>query len=161
MKFYTVDVRDCAIAHVLSLKNDKVNNHRLILGEYNSIPYLNSIAHKHYRSMGYSVVHRLIPNFLVKMFAFVSPELKSVASVLGKKIELDTSPSTDLLGLKLRPIDETVIASCDALIYFNMIKEKRKMRYSWVPNTVFKKEEDKDKKPMLQELDRIVVKADG
>ena len=109
-----VDVRDVALAHVAALENPAVNGHRFAVCHPEPIRYL-EVA-KILRAAGYTKVpSREIPQGLIRAFAPVNRELRSMKAFIGKSVSADISISTANLQWSPRPIKETLLDTASAL----------------------------------------------
>merc|ERR1711916_279655 len=140
IKFWVVDCRDVAKAHILALKSTESDGHRFLVGA--SYQYLHELyikASAHYKPYGYKVVTGTIPSFLAKLYGKVDSTVRSVIKLIGQKLIMDTAPAKDVLKLEYRDVDQTVVDTCDSLIFHGYIQKKKKFadNYQWTPEKVF------------------------
>ncbi len=65
---------------------------------------------------------REIPDWLVRVFALFTPELKLVLSDLGKRKAITNEKATRILGWKPRAKEEAIIATGESLVRLGLTK---------------------------------------
>jgi nucleoside-diphosphate-sugar epimerase len=138
IKFWVVDCRDVALAHIKAIQEDNVHGNRFLVGaKYTFLHDMYKTAKEHYKPFGYSVVSGTIPGALVKIYSIFNSTVKATVALIGQKVIMDTKPAKDILKMEYRALEETIIDSCDSLIYYGYIKSKKPFKnYQWEPNKI-------------------------
>ena len=101
-----VDVRDAALGHCLSLFQPNIDGQRIALSA-GSIKF-SEIAH---------ILHKNFPEFPIKTGTVTADELKNSGNQIaiqlgysvGNRFEVNNAKSIEKLGMKYRPLEETVV----------------------------------------------------
>ena len=123
ISFGIVDVRDVAELHLLALESSQASGNRFIASsETMAIPYISKTLREKIPEYEKRFPKRTAPDLLIKLIGLFSPLMKTVANQLGKTKELDNSKAKNILGWQPRSGEESVIASAESLIEFDLVK---------------------------------------
>ena len=110
LQFHVVDVRDVAEAHIKGMEmDDAVGKRHLLLGSSLWFSEIAKIMADEMNPMGYAVPTRELPDFVVKFLSYFVKSLSFCLPRLGLAQKFNTSRMTDVLGVKPRPIKETLL----------------------------------------------------
>ena len=116
------DVKDVARAHVLSIKNPKVNGRRLIIGsEVKKMLEVSKIMAEAFPKYAKKLPKKEMPNFMVKLISYLDSSVKIMLPDLGILMQTDTSYSEDLLGMKFKPAKESIVDSGNSVIRLGLV----------------------------------------
>ena len=103
------DVKDVAKAHVLSLKNSKVNGRRLLIGsEVKKMLEISKIMQEEFPRYAKKLPKKEMPNFMLKLISYLDSSAKLMVPELGILMQTDTSYAEDLLGIKFKPARDSI-----------------------------------------------------
>ena len=108
------DVRDVARIHVKALENEQAKNQRFIVATNKSHSYkelttlLNSSGHK-------KVSTKVAPNFMVKLLANFSSEMKGMLPYVGKVYEGDITQTKAVFNWEPIPFEKTIIDTAESV----------------------------------------------
>lgn len=124
ISFGVVDVRDVADLHIRAMTNPIASGERFlaVAGEPVSVKEMADILRLHLGDAAKKVPSRMLPDWLVKLAAFLDPTLKSVVPGLGKRPVASNQKAKDLLGWTPRGNEETILATAHSLLSFGMVK---------------------------------------
>lgn len=118
--FPVVDVRDVASMHILAMEQEVAIGQRYVcsngflwLGEIANILKQNFPNHK--------VTTRGLPTWMVKLFAKINPEVRSVMQDLNIRREHSSEKAQKELGWQPRPLKEAVVSTGQSLIDFGIV----------------------------------------
>jgi dihydroflavonol-4-reductase len=113
-----VDVRDCALAHLNAIKKSEADNKRIFLSENEYwITQIGETLNEEFGGgKGYNPTYNQINYWLLWTVSWCDGEAASMIGMWGIEKHLDNSPSKDLLGIKYRPLKETLKDMVEALI---------------------------------------------
>jgi dihydroflavonol-4-reductase len=122
--FGLVDVRDVADLHIRAMTSAAANGERFIAvaGETMS---MHEIAKVLRRTMGASagrVPRFQAPNWLVRLAAMRTPQLRDALPQLGKVRSSSNAKAINRLGWTPRPNEEIIVATADSLLKFGLVK---------------------------------------
>jgi dihydroflavonol-4-reductase len=118
-----VDVRDVVDALLSAMTLPQASRNRFLLnGASISIPELADILHRNFASQGYRVPTRVMPDFLVRLFAIFVPKTRPVARSLGWKYNLSTEHTRSTLNWQPRPYEKSILDMANSLIEMDMLK---------------------------------------
>lgn len=106
--FAVVDVRDLAALHVSAMTHPDAAGERLLAtGEF---LWMTEIARllKTTGALGARVPTRQLPDWIFRLMAFTSPELRSLAPMLGHLQRIDNGKARRVLGFAARPAQHTL-----------------------------------------------------
>ncbi len=120
--FDIVDVRDVALAHILAMTSDAAAGERFIVaGDFLWMSQIAEILRASLGARAAKVPTRKAPDFVLRLVALFDPSVRSVTPSLGKKHTFDSSKAQKMLGFKLRPAKDTVVACAESLIAKGMV----------------------------------------
>ena len=108
------DVRDVAKIHVKALEKEQVAGQRIIVAtdrahSFNEITTL-------LKSKGYNKVGtKIVPNFMVKLLANFSSEMKGMLPYVGKKYEANVSKTKSTFNWEPIPFDKMVLDTAESV----------------------------------------------
>lgn len=110
--FWIVDVRDLARAHLSAMTEPQAAGQRFIVaGEFLWMAEMAGILEKRLGSSGIHPPRRQLPDFLVRLMAPFLPTLRTLAPLVGHRIEQSSAKARHLLGFAPRPVADT-LADC-------------------------------------------------
>jgi len=110
--FWIVDVRDLAALHVRALTTPAAAGERFIaVGEFLWMEEMAKLLRSRLPEAGARTPTRRLPDFVVRLLLPFSANLKSLAPLLGRRFEIATDKSRNLLGFSPRPVSDT-LADC-------------------------------------------------
>jgi nucleoside-diphosphate-sugar epimerase len=116
------DVKDVARAHVLSIKNSKVNGRRLIIGsEVKKMLELSKIMQEAFPKYAKKLPKKEMPIFMAKLISYFDSSVKKLLPDLGILMQTDTSYSEDLLGMKFKPAKDSIIDAGNSVIRLGLV----------------------------------------
>lgn len=108
------DVRDVAKIHVQALENEKANGKRFIVASEKAYSY--EILTKTLKSNGYKKVStKLAPNFVVKLLANFSSEMKGMLPYAGKIYVADVSETISTFNWKPIAFEKTILDTAKSI----------------------------------------------
>ena len=119
-----IDVRDVATAHIAAMENSNANGKRYILS--NRTVHLREyslIIGNEFRPQGYKITSKDLPKAVVWVGKFFSATMKELYVTLGKNIEYSNERMVSELGIRPRPVEESIIDTCYSLIDFGIAKK--------------------------------------
>ena len=118
MRLPSIDVRDCADAHLQSVLREEAHGHRFILvGESCWMTEMGDYLHEAYGNNGYpSVSRNLIWRPLLWIASWFMTDAGAALTYWGLDIELDNKPVEDILGIKFTPIKTSLQEMALAMI---------------------------------------------
>jgi nucleoside-diphosphate-sugar epimerase len=121
--FGVVDVRDVADLHLRAMTDPAAKGERFIAVSGDVMSMLD-IAHALKARLGEKankVPTRLIPNFVVRVVAMFSPELRTLLPLLGKIRRATSAKAQRVLGWKPRSREDAVVATAESLIALGLL----------------------------------------
>jgi nucleoside-diphosphate-sugar epimerase len=107
--FWIVDVRDLAAAHVSAMTAPAAAGERFIAaGQFLWMAEMADILRTGLGSRGVTPPSRVLPDWLVRLLAPFVPTLRTLAPLVGKKIETSNAKARRVLGFAPRPAVETL-----------------------------------------------------
>lgn len=102
-----VDVRDVAALHILAMQQDAANGHRFIASQKEY--WFREVAGI-LREAGFDKAPtKELPNFVVKAMGFIKPELRQLASFVGKEMFTASQKPIDMLGWQPRQARDSLV----------------------------------------------------
>lgn len=121
--FPVVDVRDVADAHIRAMRTPGINGGRFLAS--GPWMWLADVARTLRAEMGPSarkVPTRNLPDWLVRLFALVDPQVKLVLPELGRMRACDNSHTREVLGWSPRPVADTIRECGASLLAHGVVK---------------------------------------
>ena len=111
-----------AKAHVLSLKNSKVNGRRLLIGsEVKKMLEISKIMQEEFPQFAKKLPKKEMPNFMLKLISYLDSSAKLMVPELGILMQTDTSYAEDLLGIKFKPARDSIKDAGNSVIRLGLI----------------------------------------
>lgn len=118
--FPLVDVRDVASMHLMAFEQDVAIGQRYICsGDFMWLPEVASFLREEYS--GYKIPKRKLPSWLVRLFANVNKEVKSVLQDLDTERKVSWEKGTRDLGWQPRETVEAIRATAASLIEHKVV----------------------------------------
>jgi len=119
-----VDVRDVASLHILAMTSDKANGERFLAttGETLSMMEVADILREAFPDYASKMPTKLIPNAVVKAAAITKPDLRMIASLVGKYAETSNDKARTLLNWNPRSAKTAIIATAQSMIDLGIVK---------------------------------------
>ncbi|MBQ4830453.1 aldehyde reductase [Alteromonas sp. MMG017] len=123
--FGIVDVRDVADIHIKAMSNEKAKGERFLLTGDSSIslPEIAQILHSHENKFSTQVTTKVLPNWLVKLLSIFKPELKNVASQVGKIKILSNKKVKNTFNWTPINKEKIIKDTAESLIEYGIIKK--------------------------------------
>ena len=124
VSFGIVDVRDVADIHIKAMTNPDAKGQRFLATSDSSIslPEIAKILHSQPNEFSKKVTTKVLPDWLVKILAIFKPELKQVASQLGKVKVLSNEKAKKVLDWQPRSKESIITETANSLINFGIVK---------------------------------------
>ena len=124
--FSVVDVRDVAELHVLALEapDDKVRDGRFIAaaGPFYKMADVARVLRERLGAQARKVPTRRMPDFLVRLSALASPDIRQLTGELGRVRSTSGRHARDTLGWRPRDPDRTIEDTARSLIEQGLVK---------------------------------------
>jgi nucleoside-diphosphate-sugar epimerase len=115
--FNVVDVRDVADLHILAMTAPEAAGQRFIAaGSFGWLADLAILLRARLGDAANKVPTRRVPDFLVRLAALFSRELRTAVPRLGQKRDFTSAKAQATLGWRPRPLEETVLDCARSLI---------------------------------------------
>lgn len=112
-----VDVRDVAAAHIAAMTAPDAGGKRFILSEESlSLMEISDILREAFPSFGRKLPRRQMPSWMARLFSLFDASLKDSQPFMGIRKRTDASRGIGLVGRRLNPARNTVIATARSLI---------------------------------------------
>jgi dihydroflavonol-4-reductase len=120
--FGIVDVRDLADLHVRAMLSPVAANERfLAVGDFLWLSEFAAILRERFGERAAKSPTRVIPDWLVRLLALLSPEMAQIAPDLGVRRTVDASKAERLLGWKTRPASDSVADAASSLLEKDLV----------------------------------------
>ncbi|CAJ1196015.1 hypothetical protein CPEBRM1_ABPJDJAI_01725 [Companilactobacillus paralimentarius] len=119
-----IDVRDVASLHILAMTSPKANGERFLAttGETLSMMDVADILREAFPDYASNIPTRTIPNAVVKAAALTNPQLKMIASIVGKYAGTSNKKAKELLGWNPRSAKTAIIATAQSMIDLGIVR---------------------------------------
>ncbi|CAJ2234738.1 SDR family oxidoreductase [Companilactobacillus paralimentarius] len=119
-----IDVRDVASLHILAMTSPKANGERFLAttGETLSMMDVADILREAFPDYSSNIPTRTIPNAVVKAAALTNPQLKMIASIVGKYAGTSNKKAKELLGWNPRSAKTAIIATAQSMIDLGIVR---------------------------------------
>lgn len=108
--FWIVDVRDLADLHLRAMVAPEAKGERFIgAGEFLWMKDMAQVLRERLGADGTKVPGRRLPGFLVPLLLPFQPVLKTIAPLIGRRFEVNTTKARRVLGFVPRPASETLV----------------------------------------------------
>ncbi len=116
-----VDVRDVAQAHIAAMERKAAGGERFIAcSESLWLKEIGKILSAAYPDK--DIPSKEVPNWLLKLMSFSNPAVKSILPNVNRVREYDTSKAQDVLGIKFRSAQESILASAKSAIELGIVQ---------------------------------------
>lgn len=117
-----VDIRNLVDIFAGALVNPEAADKRFICNAA-SISLLDfaNILHDNFSQKGYPVTNKILPDFLIRLFAQFIPKVNSVAMFLQWSYEFSTEQVKAVFGWQPIPYKQTIIDMAESLIEFDIV----------------------------------------
>jgi len=121
--FGTVDVRDVADLHLRAMLHPAAKGERFlaVAGEFISMREIAGILRERLGDAAKKVPRRELPDWFVRTFALVNPEVRLILPELGKHKRGTSEKARRVLGWKPRPVEETLTATAESLARLGLV----------------------------------------
>jgi nucleoside-diphosphate-sugar epimerase len=124
-----VDVRDVALSHLRILFDvddaEKIRGRRFItFAENRWLPEIAQTLKKEFEPMGYSIVTTPMPTAVAWVLSWFNPLVKRFYSLLDLQTQYDASPAKEILGIKFKKVEKSIIDAGHASIYHGLVEKK-------------------------------------
>lgn len=123
--FSIVDVRDVAMLHVLALeaKAETIRDERFAAStEFFWMADVARVLREHLGSDARKVPNRRMPDFLLRLMALASRDIRQLAAEVGSKKVLSGQHAKDVLGWTTIPPEQTIVDTARSLIVQGIVK---------------------------------------
>lgn len=121
--FGIIDVRDVADLHYRVLTAPDIRNERYVCsGPFLKMIDVANLLRANLGEKARKVPSRRMPDWLLKLFALVRPELKQLVAELGNVRGGDSSHAIQTLGWTMRTPEEAILATAHSLIERGIVK---------------------------------------
>lgn len=123
--FSIVDVRDVAMLHVLALeaKAEMIRDERFAAStEFFWMADVARVLREHLGSDARKVPNRRMPDFLLRLMALASRDIRQLAAEVGSKKVLSGQHAKDVLGWTTIPPEQTIVDTARSLIVQGIVK---------------------------------------
>jgi nucleoside-diphosphate-sugar epimerase len=126
MKFGVVDVRDVADLHLRAMTDPRAKGERFlaVAGDFMSIREMALALKARLGAAARRVPTRELPDWVLRLAAFVDPTVRQVVPELGKTKNATSAKAKSLLGWAPRSREDALVASAESLMRLGMLKEK-------------------------------------
>lgn len=121
--FGIIDVRDVADLHYRAMTAPGIRDERYVCsGPFLKMIEVADILKANLGDKARKVPTRKMPDWVLKLFAILRPELKQLVNELGNVRGGDSSHAEKTLGWTIRPVQESVLATANSLIERGIVK---------------------------------------
>lgn len=118
-----VDVRDVAQAHIEAMEREAAGGERFILcSESLWLREVGAILRAAYPD--FDVPAKELPNWLLRLMGLFNPAVKSILSNTNRVREYDTRKAKEVLGIKFRSAEESILASAESAIELGIVRPR-------------------------------------
>jgi dihydroflavonol-4-reductase len=123
VSYTMVDVRDVADLHLRAMTNPAARGERFlaVAGAPMGVPDMARVMRERMGAAASRVPTRVLPNWLMRLGALFSPELRDVASRLGHVSEASNEKARRVLGWAPRSNEEALMASAQSLVDLGLV----------------------------------------
>lgn len=124
MWFGIVDVRDVADLHLRAMTHPAAKGERFlaVAGDFVSLGDIARMLKEQMGAAAKRVPKRELPDWFVRMFALVNPEVRQILPELGKRKNATSEKAQRVLGWSARPVSEAVAATAESLLKLGLVK---------------------------------------
>ena len=115
--FSMIDVRDLANLHVRAMESEQAAGQRFIgTGDFLWLADIARILRERFGAQAAKVPTRALPDFVVRLLAYVNADLRFVAPMLGRRREFTTQKAGSVLGWHGHSAEDTIIETAKSLV---------------------------------------------
>lgn len=108
--FSWVDVRDVSAAHIAAMERPEAGGQRFIAsGPFLWLLEVSEILREKVPDLARKAPTRQAPKFMVRIMALFDPGARALVNDIGWRSDFDTTRAETVLGIKTRPIEETIV----------------------------------------------------
>lgn len=124
MWFGVVDVRDVADLHLRAMSHPAAKGERFlaVAGDFISLGDIARILRDRFGAAAKRVPRRELPDWFVRAFAVVNPEVRQILPELGKHKNGTSEKAQRVLRWSARPAAEAIVATADSLLRLRLVK---------------------------------------
>lgn len=121
--FGVVDVRDVADLHLKAMTDPAAKGERFlaVAGEFISLAEIAAILRERLGSAARRVPRRELPDWFVRAFALLNPEVRQILPELGKRKNATSEKAQRVLGWKPRSAAEGIVATAESLVRLGLV----------------------------------------
>ena len=121
--FGIIDVRDVADLHYRAMTAPGIRDERYVCsGPFLKMIEVADMLKANLGEKARKVPTRKMPDWVLKLFAILRPELKQLVNELGNVRGGDSSHAEKTLGWTIRPVQESILATANSLIERGIVK---------------------------------------
>jgi nucleoside-diphosphate-sugar epimerase len=126
LHFGMVDVRDVALAHALALENPQASGRYILIHEAMWMQQMARFIAGHFPD--HPVPTRRLPDLLMYANALFDKRitLRWARDYLGRTFDLDNSRSLEHLGLRYRPLEQTLLDACTSMVELGVAPPRKR-----------------------------------
>jgi nucleoside-diphosphate-sugar epimerase len=128
LSFGAVDVRDVVDLHLLAMTHPEAKGQRFlaVAGDSLSILEIAQILKAHLGAAASRVPARPLPDWILRLFALVVPEVRQVVPELGNVKNASNAKARSVLGWTPRSNQEAILATAESLVRLGLLKHSPK-----------------------------------
>jgi nucleoside-diphosphate-sugar epimerase len=128
LSFGIVDVRDVADLHLRAMTDPAARGERFlaVAGDFMSIQQIAQILKARLGDAAKRVPTRLLPNWIVRLFALADSGVGLIVPELGKLKNATNAKARRVLGWTPRSNEDAVIATAESLVRLGLLRHSRK-----------------------------------
>lgn len=121
--FGIIDVRDVADLHYRAMTAPAIHDERYVCsGPFLKMIEVADILKANLGEKARKVPTRKMPDWVLRLFAILRPELKQLVNELGNVRGGDSSHAEKTLGWTIRPVQESILATANSLIERGIVR---------------------------------------
>ncbi len=123
MWFGVVDVRDVADLHLRAMTQPAAKGERFLAtaGDFVSLGDIARILKERLGAAAKRAPHRELPDWFVRLFALINPEVRQVVPELGKHKNATSEKAKRVLEWSPRPVEEAIVATAESLLKLGLV----------------------------------------
>jgi nucleoside-diphosphate-sugar epimerase len=123
--FGVVDVRDVVDLHLRAMTAPAAKGERFlaVAGDFLSMRDIAMILKRRMGEAARRVPTRQLPNWLVRLAAWLDPAVQQIVPELGKRKNATNEKARRVLGWSPRPNEEAVVATAESLVRLGLLKD--------------------------------------
>lgn len=127
VKFGLVDVRDVAEAHIKAMRNPDADGRRFLVTYQPSYSFLDiaNVLRAEFANQGYWLPKFTVPYTVLWCYSFFDKEAAQVLHRVGKEVFLDNTCAQEILGMKFRNPDQSLIEMAYDIIDRGMAPKRK------------------------------------